>query len=181
MPTRPRPTSADGRAPRAPASRVLGVLAWAVAAVVAGTLAWWAVSLVGSTAGRTGEVLSAAEVTAALEAEREALATSPATPDPTPTDPAPTSPTGAPDPTTPPAAGDVARTWDVPGGQVATVCRGESVSLLYATPLDGWTVVVADAGPDDVEVEFRRGEAETRVRVDCDDGVPDVDIDADRD
>jgi len=156
------------------AGRVFTALAWALAAVVAGTLAWWAVTLVGSAAGRSRDgVLSASEVAEALAAERAAAS---ATPLGTPSTPGAT-PAQTPDPTTStagPGAAEVSRTWDVVGGQVAATCAGPTISLLYATPIDGWTVEVKDSGGEHVEVEFRRGEAETKVRATCLAGVPEA-------
>lgn len=164
------------------AGRVLTVLAWAIAAVVAGTLAWWAVTLVGAAAGRSRDgVLSAPEVAEALAAEQAAASATPSgsisTPDATPgTTPGPTASTPGPGTASPtdPAAAEVSRTWDVIGGQVAATCAGPTISLLYATPTDGWRVEVKDSGGEHVEVEFRRGEAETKVRATCVDGVPEA-------
>ena len=80
-------------------------------------------------------------------------------------------------PTTAPA--EVARTWDVAGGQVGASCRGSALSLLYATPLDGWTVEVKHAGSDELEVAFRQDHAETSVHARCVSGVPTQDTDQD--
>lgn len=166
------------------------VLAWTLAAVLAGGVAWWGVAAIGDDAGATqGGVLSESDVRAELAAQRAAATAGPAGPTPTsvPQTPEPTQ-TPTPEPTasaspepsattsdppvTPPADQEVVRTWDVAGGQVAAGCRGSTISLLYATPLDGWAVEIKDTGPEQVEVELDRDESELTVRAVCTDGVP---------
>ena len=100
----------------------------------------------------------------------------PVHPSATPSSPPATSPTAA-----PASSGEVARTWNVSGGQVGVVCRGAQISLLYATPEDGWSVEVDHGGPEQVEVKFRQGEDETRVRAICTGGVPERVAEAERD
>lgn len=154
-------------------ARAGAVVAWALAALVAGVVAWWGVSLVGGQARRDGaDVLSAAQVADAL-AQARATAGPTATVEPTPT-PTPTpTPAVTATPTTPAGTSDeVARTAVVAGGQVGAACRGGTVVLLFATPDDGWSVDVRNAGPEHVEVKFRRGEQETEVRTVCVGGVP---------
>lgn len=150
----------------------VAVLLWLAAAVVAGGVVWWAVSAVGAGTATAGAVLTQDEVAAALADATSAPA--PATPTGTPTvEPTtpPAIPTATAPPTTAPAA-PVARVWDVTGGQVAVQCVGSAVALLYATPADGWTVQVEEAGPLEVEVELERGDDDVKVRATCVDGVP---------
>ncbi len=109
-----------------------------------------------------------------------------ASPDQAPAEPAPTDPGASADPgagtgtgtgdASPEPAGlaEVARTWDVAGGQVAAVCTGATIGLLYATPAGGWGVEVDHAGPAEVEVEFRSGDRESRVRAECVAGTPEL-------
>lgn len=172
-------------------ARAMVVLAWAVAALLAGGVAWWGVAAIGDDAVvARGGVLTESDVRAELARQRAAATAGPSpTSDPTPTltpsptpdpttgptpstdpDPSPTVPTTP--PTTEPVVQEVVRTWDVLGGQVAAACRGATISLLYATPLDGWTVEVKDAGPEHVEVELHRDESELTVRATCTDGIP---------
>ncbi len=154
--------------PRRPgAGRILGLLAWAGAVVVAGWIAWWAVAVIGGQArGEHEGVLTQEQV----EAELAAVSTaSPATPLPgtaSPTTPAPTSSAGA------PTGAETVRTWSVTGGRVGASCTGERITLLFATPEQGWTVEATDPGPELVAVEFRRGEAETGIRAACEGGIP---------
>lgn len=154
------------------ARRAVIVLAWVVATVLAAGVAWWGVSVVGRgpSASETS-VLSRADVAAELAKERAAAATPTATRTPTPT-PSPT-PSVTTDPTPPPPpSAEVARTWDVAGGQVSASCRGTAIGLLGATPLDGWSMEVKHDGPEEIEVEFSRGETETGVKARCADGTP---------
>jgi hypothetical protein len=99
----------------------------------------------------------------------------PATPSTAPEPGAPAAPLPA--PTTAPA--EVARTWDVEGGQVGASCQGPVLRLLYATPVDGWSVEVKHAGSDELEVAFRQDPAETTVHAACVDGVPTQEADRD--
>lgn len=84
---------------------------------------------------------------------------------PTPT----SSPTASPT-STPPKA--VAATWHVSGGTVSVECTGSRISLLYATPDDGWTVEVGSRGPEKVEVELDGSAGETTLVARCSSGTP---------
>jgi hypothetical protein len=66
----------------------------------------------------------------------------------------------------------VARSWQVPGGQVGALCRGQAMSLLYATPADGWTVQVETIAPDRFALEFQRGDRDTSLQARCVNGEP---------
>jgi hypothetical protein len=165
---------------------VVAALSWLLAAGLTGTVAWRAVAVIDDGAPRTG-VLTEAEVAATLASAR---ATAVAAPTPTPTAPsatptqapspsqAPTSTapsTPPPDPTTDPAPAPptaVAATWSVTGGTVAAACTASAISLLYATPQDGWTIEVGSTGPEHLEIELTHGEQETKVRAVCVDGTP---------
>jgi hypothetical protein len=182
-----RTTEHGGDSARRPVPRALAVALWVLATVVAGAVTSWAVGAVGGDGDGPG-VLSTADVAAELAALTPAPAASPSvTPSSTPSvtpsgvaTPAPTAePSTAPPADPGPAPAEVARTWDVTGGQVAAACRGTTISLLYATPADGWSVEVKHAGPDDLEVELRRGEDETTVRAACVAGTPEQTTTAD--
>jgi hypothetical protein len=174
---------------------VLGVLAWLIAVGATGAVARSAIAVLDANAVRTG-VLSQGEVADSLTA---ALATStpaasgggptslapPPVPTPTATDPTPsaTATTGPPvhptarpttAPTSPPPAAPtrVVRTWSLDGGTVDAACTGSSISLLGATPRDGWTIEVGSVGPDRVEVEFKRSDQETKLTATCVAGTP---------
>ncbi len=69
------------------------------------------------------------------------------------------------------------RTVSVSGGRVAVSCSGSRISLLYASPDQGWQVEVGDAGPEKVEVHFHQragGDRETEVSARCAGGSPQV-------
>ncbi|OJV83381.1 MAG: hypothetical protein BGO37_08875 [Cellulomonas sp. 73-92] len=162
--------------------------AWVLAVVVTGLVADRAVAVLDTQTSRPG-VMSAGEVERALAAARAAVptptagATTPpapttsptASPAPAPSDPV-SRPTTGPIPSSPPAT--AARTWSVAGGTVAASCTGGAISLLYATPADGWTVEVGSAGPQRVEVELRQPGLETKVVALCSAGVPQHTVDA---
>jgi hypothetical protein len=68
------------------------------------------------------------------------------------------------------------RTVSVTGGQVTARCSGAAIWLRIAQPDNGWRVEVEQSGPAEVEVSFRRGDADARVRTDvtavCAAGAP---------
>jgi len=177
-------------------ARTLGVLAWAVTAVLAGTVTSWAVSVIGSEEGAPkARVLSEADVATALQQQVAAPAASPSptasatpneTPTATPTPSAPSeSPTATPKPThqatptptptptqTPsPSAATVERIFTVTGGQVDAFCTGAAFTM-SAAPLDGWSVEIDHNGPVRGEVTFRLSGSESKLRATCLNGVP---------
>ncbi|MCV2393072.1 hypothetical protein OEB99_02010 [Actinotalea sp. M2MS4P-6] len=104
----------------------------------------------------------------------EEPSTDPTSSAPSHTATATTPPTSAPStstPTTPPPAA-VAATWHVTGGTVSVECRASSITLLYATPDNGWTVEIGSRGPEKVEVELHRSEQETKLVATCSGGTP---------
>lgn len=162
-------------------NRVLAVTAWALAAVVAGVVAWSAVAVIGDQAGASPEgVLSPAQVTGLLAArtvpgQGPTSPTEGRAPAATPGLDASASPasSAAGEPASP-AAAEVVRNWTVPGGRVGAACIGDRIRLLFATPDAGWAVEVKATGPEDVEIELKRGEAETKVHAACLSGAPDL-------
>lgn len=157
--------------------------------LLAATVAWWAVGTVGrGPGGSEGAVRSQTDVAAELVAARAAQAaarsatpsaspTSGPTPTATPTTEPSATPTVAPPPGTPePVLPDVARNWTVEGGQVSASCRGQQITLLYATPQDGWAVETKNAGPDELLVEFGLHDSETTLRAWCANGTPQMEV-----
>jgi len=174
-------------------------LAWVAATAASAAVAWSAVALVGD---RTGDlshrVLSRGAVSSALRAapaERAGLAT--ALPDVVATTAPPASrpaavsssegptPPAAPQTRTPaetprsPAEDDlprssaaITRTWRVLGGRASARCSGASITLVYATPEGGWAVQVANRGPEEIEVHFRKFEATSQLGARCTAGRP---------
>jgi hypothetical protein len=64
-----------------------------------------------------------------------------------------------------------ARTVSVTGGTVTVRCSGDTVRLLYATPVDGYASTVESRGPVEVEVEFEGAGGNGRVKASCSAGV----------
>ena len=68
------------------------------------------------------------------------------------------------------------RTFSVDGGQVSVRCTGSTIRLRIAQPADGWRVGVENAGPEEVQVNFRRGDGgdggESQVTAVCASGAP---------
>ncbi len=105
-------------------------------------------------------------------------------PSPVPVRPSTTPPPVVPPPTAvsptavSPTATAVARTWNVPGGQVSVECQAAEIVLLSATPENGWSVEVEHGGPVEIEVKFHQREAETSVHAVCVGGVPEMTAEA---
>ena len=64
--------------------------------------------------------------------------------------------------------------WTGASGKVTARCNDERITLVAATPADGYTVEVKDSGPAELQLEFERaGTAkETRIRAVCLGGSP---------
>jgi hypothetical protein len=160
---------------RASRFTVIFTATWLAVVVVCSTLVWAVIS-------RAGEGVTSGETP-----ERSESTSSPrntGTPSTAPTISPSTAPNSSPPSPgeTPPTPTAVERTWSGVGGVVVVVCRGTAAELRAATPDDGFAVEVDDTGPDRVEVEFEgRGDsdARTRVRVECVEGEPSFEVDAD--
>ncbi len=65
-------------------------------------------------------------------------------------------------------------TWTGAAGKVTARCTDAAISLVAATPSDGFGVDVKDRGPTQLLLEFERkdAEGESRVRATCVDGSP---------
>jgi hypothetical protein len=70
------------------------------------------------------------------------------------------------------------RSWQFDGGRVGASCSGSVISVVYATPDDGWQMEQVDGGPDRLEYRFRE-EADhlTRFTAQCFGGAPVAQID----
>lgn len=56
---------------------------------------------------------------------------------------------------------------------MAASCDGSTATMRYASPASGFASEVESVGPAEVEVRFRGADHESRVRVECVNGVPD--------
>jgi hypothetical protein len=147
---------------------------------------WLAVVVVVSVA--TWTVIDAAgrDVTARPSIDPGAAGGATSTPSTTAASPRATPsrmPTAAPVPTTPdPGPRPQERTWAGSAGSVTARCAGGTISLVSATPADGWRMEVEDRGPGRVRVELRSGddgeEREVEVRAECSGGVPGFRVDS---
>jgi len=58
------------------------------------------------------------------------------------------------------------------GGVVTLSCTGDTISLLSATPRQGYTVVVGNSGPSQVEVTFKSSSHDAEIHGQCVGGKP---------
>ncbi len=168
------------------------VASWALATAITGLVVWRAVAVLDD--GTRTDVLSGAQVSGLLASETATPGTT-TTPATTVTIPAASTqqPTAAATSAPPATAGTTApatatktasykppapsptpvvRNWTVAAGSVSAACTGQTISLLSASPADGWRVKIESRGPDRVKVEFVSGERESSVSGTCVDGVP---------
>src|SRR5450759_1680732 len=72
---------------------------------------------------------------------------------------------------TPPAI-PVVKTWSVTGGTVSVSCQAAAISLVYATPQDGWRVEIENRGPVTVAVALAREGQGIKLKATCVNGIP---------
>lgn len=80
-----------------------------------------------------------------------------------------------PTPEATPTTGHNPATWTGASGKVTARCRDEDISLVAATPSDGFRVEVKDRGPAQLLLEFERKDdagGESHIRATCVDGSP---------
>jgi len=51
-------------------------------------------------------------------------------------------------------------------------CQAQAISLVYASPQDGWRVEIEKRGPDRVEVDFQSVSQGTKLKATCVNGIP---------
>ena len=51
-------------------------------------------------------------------------------------------------------------------------CQAQAISLVYASPQDGWRVEIEKRGPDRVEVDFLSVGQGTKLKATCVNGIP---------
>ena len=174
---------------------VLGaVTAWLAVVALGSAVVWSVISRAGEeVAPRVGgEVVARADTGQPARSPHPARTPRPAPPSSsaarpsgTPSSPAPAptrapattpgDPTSSPDPETEAAVDVQRRTWQGPGGFVSAECRGERISLQAAQADSGFSVEVAERGPETIHVHFEGREDEGReseVEGRCRDGVP---------
>jgi hypothetical protein len=63
------------------------------------------------------------------------------------------------------------------GGTVVVSYRGDEVKLNSTSPAPGFSVEVEKAGPPEVRVDFEGISATVEVRIECENGVLDFEVD----
>ena len=176
------------------AKRRVGLMvgaSWALATVITGLVVWRAVAVLDD--GTRTDVLTGAQVSGLLQsatptatnasgssvtipaAPSESTTTAaPSPPSTTHTSATTTSPKTSVPTTKPPTVTPtpVVRTWTTAGGVASVACTGPAISLLSASPQDGWRVKIEERGPDRVKLEFVMGEREVKLTATCVGDVP---------
>ena len=137
-------------------------------AVVALASGWIAVRMAGSAVAPSSvPVLSASEVKAQL---RQATAASSGSP----------SASASRTPSDEPSSVDnsEARTFRVAGGTVVAECQGAELSLGAVSPSVGYAIEEQEADERTAEVRFEGSESESRISIECVDGVPVAEVDS---
>ncbi len=142
-------------------SRALGAAAvWIVLVAGCGVLVWLAIN-------RAGDSVVAGPLAPAVSSTPTQTTTRPGVTDQPGITSTDTSGATASPPVPTPEAGSV----QVTGGRVGVSCLLDSLSLEYATPLDGWSFETETRG-DELEVTFESGHVESAVHVTCSGGRP---------
>lgn len=178
--------------------RIAGVAAasWILATAVTSFVVWRAVAVFND--GASTNILSAPQVSERLQAAKatqtpttSAIPTQATTPSPTTDTPSPettsesdepststsvtatrTSASSAPLTTDPQPAATVVTTWTVNGGTVSVACQEQVISLVYASPQDGWRIETEKHGTDRIDINFERVGQGTELRATCAAGTP---------
>lgn len=69
-------------------------------------------------------------------------------------------------------------TWEGPPGAVSVRCAGEGITLVSASPNNGYRIEV-DRGAQEIEVHFKSSAREYQVKARCSDGTPTFRVDSD--
>lgn len=81
----------------------------------------------------------------------------------------------------PPARTDVKRMLTTVGGDVVAQCRGEDAYLVYWIPKQGYRTHDVVRGPAEVaKLQFKGHDREIELKIKCDDGVPRLKIEDER-
>ncbi len=180
----------------------IAAASWVLATAVTSFVVWQAVAVFNDgastnilSAPQVSERLQAATATAAATSASTAVTETP-TPSTTasasddPSDDPSGSPSATTKPTSPPsttatrttakpstsaptvAATPVVKTWTVTGGTVSVSCQAQDITLVYASPQDGWRFETEKRGTDRIDVNFQRVGQGTELRASCVNGTP---------
>ena len=158
---------------------MLAAVLWCLVVVVGAAVVWQAIDAAGRDifSGDAGPVVTPttsttpsddsptpeAEPTRSTSVPSPTETTTRASPDPSPADPSTPS--------------TQSRAWQGREGRVEVRCSGTDATLVSASPADGYAMEVDKRGPDEVRVEFSRGDQELRVEARCAGGVPAFEVD----
>jgi hypothetical protein len=166
---------------------VLAVTAWVVVVIAGSALTWVAIDRAGRqvtgnpAAVETQPVVVGTIGTAPTKTRTPTRKPSSAATSVTPQHPASASPTPRPTRSHSPSATKTSaseadrtqtRTWSGAAGSVTVACTGRTARLKGTSPSDGWHVEVGNSSGGEVEVTFKKNEAEVQVKATCVGGVP---------
>ena len=178
----------------------MAAASWVLATAVTSLVVWRAVAVLND--GTSTNVLSAPQVSERLSAVAATSTPTPVVPtpatsasvepseEPSDTPTSTSSATSATTPTTPRSTGSattvtatlsaipVVKTWTVAGGTVSVSCQAAAISLVYASPQDGWRVEIEKQGPATVEVDLAREGQGTKLNAICVNGIPQETVEA---
>jgi hypothetical protein len=175
---------------------------WLIATAVTSLVVWRAVAAFDD--GTSTNILSAPQVVERLSAATATSTPTPVVQTPTPATSASVEPSEEPSDTptstssvtpattriTPrstgsativnptPSATPVVTTWTVTGGTVSVSCQAQAISLVYASPQDGWRVEIEKRGPDSVDVDLQRQGQGTKLNAICVNGIAQETVEA---
>jgi hypothetical protein len=66
----------------------------------------------------------------------------------------------------------VTKTYNTGGGTLTVECQGTAISLVSASPANGYTLSVRSSGPTSVSLSFSKGFQNWSVHVTCPNGQP---------
>jgi len=178
--------------------RIAGVAtaSWVLATAITSLVVWRAVATFDD--GTSANILSGLQVSERLSAARATATPTPVVQTPTAATSASVEPSEEPSDTqasansttpattrtTPRSTGSatavtptppetpVVKTWTVAGGTVSVSCQAAAISLVYASPLDGWRVEIEKRGPVTVEVDLDREGQGIKLKATCVNGIP---------
>lgn len=155
-----------------------GLAAWLVLAVATAGVAWAAVGVVSEQGDDPAPV--AVPVARTSESPDTTATETTTSSTPSPDDDPTASETETEPETQEPPSGSSSRVFSSLGGSVSVECTGSSsIRLVLASPATGWQMSKEKPGPEEVEVEFARGEDEVRTRARCDGGVVEGEAESD--
>jgi hypothetical protein len=156
-------------------------VAWALVVAAVSAITWAVIDAAGQDllAGSTlvpQESRSRAPRAQPSAAPSRTAAVEPSTAPTAPT--APTEPVSRTPETPTPQVASRGGTWEGPPGAVSVRCAGEGITLVSASPNNGYRIEV-DRGAQEIEVHFKSSAREYQVKARCGNGTPTFRVDSD--